>query len=599
MPKERTMLGTEGLLMQLRIAIVNGDKQLAIDIADLCSRQNNCNARTFNTYVGRVCLEHKYPGDLKLFEMLKQRVNTARSNFNYTNKTIRFIQVAAAAAKLPTNSAPFEKVFIAYHELLSTFRIQRECELDSNMTIEKYVKDIDVNDADLKFHKEHHSEVFEATLNTLKEDKFQVMKPSVSYNVEDCEISKNEMGMYDFSSDIVLKRAWIQKMGEDGKIFQDHQVYSQMSLHPIEEYASTIKTQLLNNQVMKDRHAILMGEDARKKTKLLFPETSDEFQKHMTEYIKENKLFFLTKPTPLLARLRVECRQFYATLLTVTIEKVKYGCRYLKKEKSHWVVQLVVPDDPDDSLKEKIVSSTYPRIHQKFTLSFATFTKEVQKELRYPPASYKCPLRLVIDFSIGDNTQRWIATEHVHDMRQLKWKIDLTDPVFCVSLLQLLVARYYFNVATTFKDIGVAMVDGKKVAVVKNYFGREEPNRQHEDIWHHLLHFTVKTTKYRKTRKRKNGETELVEFFTSPQKNYYFNIIRLLKLYLKRHTGEDYENSAFYKWGKETYKGQFDTLYNKIMGSLVTEEASNKRQRTGVASTKEDGINSGVNSFVV
>lgn len=603
MPRERSMLGMEGLLTHLRIAIVNEDEQLASDIADLCSYQNNCNMRIFNRYVGRVCLEHKYPGDLKLFEVLKQRANAARTNFNETNKTVRFVQVATAAAKLPTNSAPFEKVFIAYHELLSTFKIQTDVQgvLDSNMTIEAYLKQINVNDADLKFHKESHSEVFAATLNTLKDDNFEVVKPPVSYEIEEDEISKNQYGLYDFSSDLVLKRTWIEKMEEDNKMLETHDVYSEMSDYKIENYSGGLKTRLLNNETMKKRHAILMGEDASEKAKLLFPGTSDKFKEHMSKYIKENKLFFVTKPTPLLAKLRVECRQFYATLNTVTIENVKYGCRYLKKEKSHWVVQLVVPDDPDDSLSEASVISTYPRIHQKFTVSFATFTKKEKEVIKYPEASYKCPFRKVIDVDIQGKTQRWTVTEHVHGMRQLKWRIDLTNPIFCISLLQLLVARYYFDVATTFKDIGVATVNEKEIAVIRNYFGREQPNRKHTDIWHQLLHFTVKTTKYRKTRKRKNGATELVEFNSSSEKNYYINIIRLLKLYLKRHTGEDYKNSAFYKWGKETYKEQFDnkeqfdTLYNRIIGSLDAEEDSNKRQCTdGVVPTKQAGIKAAV-----
>ena len=604
------MFGTEGLLTHLRIAIVNGDEQLATDIADLCSRQTNCNARLFNTYVGQVCLEHKYPGDLELFETLKERVSAPRSNFNETNKTIRFVQVAAAAAKLQTSSTPFEKVFIAYQELLSTFKLQVECELeqmDSNMTIKKYLNTIKVNEADLKFHKENYSEVFEATLDTLKEDKFEVVKPVLSYNVEDCEISKNQMGIFDFSSDLVLKRAWIKKMEEDNKMLQNNHVYGQMSQYRIEEYASNIKTRLLNNALMKARHDILMGEDASKKAKLIFPGTSEEFQKHMTKYIKENKLFFLTKPTPLLGRLRVECRQFYATLNTVTIDSVKYGCRYLKKEKSHWVVQLVVPDDSPlmDNGGGASVSSTYPRIHHKCTVSFATFTKEEKKDLKYPTGLFKCPWRIVIDVPINNKTQRWIVKEHVHDIRQLKWRTDLTSPVFCVSLLQLLVARYKFDVSTTFKDIGVATVNGEKVAVMKNYFGREEPNRQHEDIWHHLLHFTVRLTEYRKTRKRKNGATEMVKLYSSDRKNYYLNIIRRLKSYLTNHTGENYKTSTFYKWGTETYKDQFNTLYNKIIGSLesfptpVEEEHyaegdSNKRQCKRTLLTKEAGIKDSV-----
>ena len=457
MPRERSMLGMEGLLTHLRIAIVNEDERLASDIADLCSRQNNCNMRIFNMYVGRVCLEHKYPGDLKLFEVLKQRANAARTNFNETNKTVRFVQVAVAAAKLPTSSVPFEKAFIAYHELLSTSKIQKECVLDSNMTIDEYVKHINVNDADLKFAKDDHRGVFEATLNTLSNDKFEVVKPSVSYDIEEDEISKYSYGMFEFSSDHVLKRTWIEKMEEDNKMIETHDVYNQMSDYKIENYSGGLKTRLLNNETMKKRHAILMGEDASEKAELLFPGTSDEFKEHMSKYIKENKLFFVTKPTPLLAKLRVECRQFYATLNTVTIENVKYGCRYLKKEKSHWVVQLVVPDDPDDASSTGPVISTYPRIHQKFTVSFATFTKKEKEVIKYPEASYKCPFRKVIDVDIQGKTQRWTVTEHVHGMRQLKWRIDLTESPFCVSLLQLLVARYNFNIATTFKDIGVAL----------------------------------------------------------------------------------------------------------------------------------------------
>lgn len=597
MPRERSMLGMEGLLTHLRIAIVNEDERLASDIADLCSRQNNCNMRIFNMYVGRVCLEHKYPGDLKLFEVLKQRANAARTNFNETNKTVRFVQVAVAAAKLPTSSVPFEKAFIAYHELLSTSKIQKECVLDSNMTIDEYVKHINVNDADLKFAKDDHRGVFEATLNTLSNDKFEVVKPSVSYDIEEDEISKYSYGMFEFSSDHVLKRTWIEKMEEDNKMIETHDVYNQMSDYKIENYSGGLKTRLLNNETMKKRHAILMGEDASEKAELLFPGTSDEFKEHMSKYIKENKLFFVTKPTPLLAKLRVECRQFYATLNTVTIENVKYGCRYLKKEKSHWVVQLVVPDDPDDASSTGPVISTYPRIHQKFTVSFATFTKKEKEVIKYPEASYKCPFRKVIDVDIQGKTQRWTVTEHVHGMRQLKWRIDLTESPFCVSLLQLLVARYNFNIATTFKDIGVATVNEDKVAVVKNYFGREQPNRKHHDIWHQLLHFTVKTTNYRKTRKRKNGATEMVEFKSSEEKNYYLNIIRLLKDYLKKHTGDDYKTSAFYEWGEKTYKHQFDGLYSKIICSLGTEGDSNKRQRTGgVVPTVEQGINSSVNS---
>tara|TARA_B100000902_G_scaffold395762_1_gene455068 strand:+ start:2091 stop:3878 length:1788 start_codon:yes stop_codon:yes gene_type:complete len=592
------MLGMEGLLTHLRIAIVNGDEQLASDIADLCSRQNNCNMRIFNSYVGRVCLEHKYPGDLKLFEVLKQRVNAARTNFNETNKTVRFVQVAVAAAKLPTSSVPFEKAFIAYHELLSTSKIQKECELDSNMTIEEYVKKIHVNDADLKFAKDDHRGVFEATLNTLSNDKFEVVKPSVTYDIEEDEISKNQYGMFDFSSDIVLKRTWIEKMAEDNEIFRNHDVYSEMSDYVIENYSTPIETRLVANEKINSWQKILSGDDASKKAKLLFPGTSDEFQERMSKYIEENKLFFMTKPTPLLAKLRVECRQFYATLLEVTIDDVKYGCRYLKKEKSHWVAQLVVPDDPPDPCSVASVISTYKRIHQKFTVSFPTFTKEDSQTLIYPEALFKCPWRKVVDVSIGEKTQRWIVAEHVHNMLQLKWKIDLTHATCCVSLLQLLVARYYFNVATTFKDIGVATVNGgDKVVVVKNYFGREHPNRKHRDIWHQLLHFTVKTTNYRKQRKRKNGETEMLEFKSSSEKNYYLNIIRLLKKYLTEHHTTDYKSSAFYKWGEKTYKLQFDLLYNRIIGSLGTEGDSNKRQRTGgVVPTVEQGINSSVNS---
>lgn len=590
------MLGLEGLLTHLRIAIVNGDEQLASDIADLCSRQTNCNMRTFNTYVGCVCLEHKYPGDLQLFEVLKERANAARTNFNETNKTVRFVQVAVAAAKLPTSSVPFEKVFIAYHELLSTFKLQKECVLDSNMTIDEYVKTIHVNDADLKFHKESHSGLFTATLNTLKDDNFEVVKPPVSYDMEgECEVDKNQYGIFDFSSDLVLKRTWIEKMTEDTEMLKTNNVYAEMSDYKVDEYSSAIKTRLLNNDKMNGRQKILTGENADLKAKLLFPETSDEFQEHMSKYIKENKLFFVTKPTTLLAKLRVECRQFYATLSTMTIDNVMYGCRYLKKEKSHWVAQLVVPVhvSSKDSVK-----STYPRIHQKFTVSFPTFVKKEKEELQYPEASYKGPWRKVIDVVTGeDKTQRWIVLEHVHGMRQLKWKIDLTVPTFCVSLLQLLVARYYYNIATTFKDIGVATVDGEKVAVVKNYFGREQPNRKHPDIWHQLLHFKVQKIKYKKTRKRKNGATEMPEFESKEEKNYYLNIIRLLKEYLKKHTGDDYKNSAFYKWGNDIYKDKFDLLYNKIIGSLVTEETSNKRPRTeGVVSTVEEGINASASS---
>ena len=71
----------------------------------------------------------------------------------------------------------------------------------------------------------------------------------------------------------------------------------------------------------------------------------------------------------------------------------------------------------------------------------------------------------------------------------------------------------------------------------------------------------------------------MLEFTSSLQKNYYLNIIKRLKMYLTKHT-PDYQSSAFYTWGKETYKEQFDTLYNKIIGSLVIEGDSNKRQRT-------------------
>ena len=593
MPRERSMLGMEGLLTHLRIAIVEGDEKLARDIADLCSRQNNCHMRTFNMYIGRVCLEHKYPGDLRLFEVLNQRVLMARTNANSANRSIRYIQVAVAAAKLKTNSAPFEKTFIAYHELLSTFcteNIQGECELDSNMTIQKYKDSIKVKKADLKFYTKEYSGLFEATLETLTHDKFEVVKPSVNYEIAEDDITDD---MFDFSSDLVLKRAWMDQMEADGVVGSRCNVYSEMSNHKHTDYAKTLEDKLMADEKMKERHKILMGEDASETVKLIFPGTGEEFQKYMATYIKENKFYFLTKPTPLLAKLRVECRQFHAKLNTVTIENVKYECRYLKREKSGWVVQLVVPEDASSTGP---VIDTYPRIHQKFTISFATFVKTEKKELKYPEASYKCPWRKVIDVSIEDKTQRWIVTEHVHNMRQMKWKIDLSDPVFCVSLLQLLVARYYFNVATTFKDIGVATVNGAKVAVVKNYFGREQPNRNHEDIWHHLLHFQVKSIEYRKQRKRKNGTAQMLEFTSSLQKNYYLNIIKRLKMYLTKHT-PDYQSSAFYTWGKETYKEQFDTLYNKIIGSLVIEGDSNKRQRTdGVVSTEEEGINSQLNS---
>jgi len=596
MPRQRTKMGTEGLLTQLRIAIANNNEDLARDIADLCSRQNNCNARFFNMFVGRVCLEHKYPGDLILFEVLKQRVNSARSNFNETNKTIRFIQVAVAAAKLETSSVPFEKAFIAYHELLSTFKIQKECVLDSNMTIDEYKNSKEVNNVELKFHnKEQYSGIFSATLKTEKRDKFEVVIPD-SYEIAE-EESLIPYGMYEFSSDMVLKGIWIEKMTDEVETFQDLKVYSQMSQHKIEESDVVIKTKLENNELFQARHKILQGDDASEKVKLLFPKTSDEFQERMTAYIKENKLFFLTKPIPLLAKLRVECRQFYATVSTVTIDNVEYGCRYLKREKTHWVAQLVVPDDAPSNSSQVI--STYPRIHQKFSVSFPTFTNEPKKEIIYPEALYKCPWRKIIDFPIGDKTQRWVVTEHVHGMRQMKWKIDLSDPVFCISLLQLLVARYDFEVATTFKDIGVATVNGVMVAVIKNYFGREDPNRKHRDIWHQLLHFTVKTINYRKKRK-KGGATEMIQFNTRPEKNYYLNIIKRLKEYLKKHTTEDYKNSTFYKWGKKVYKQKFDDLYLKIISSLGTKEDSNKRQRTdGVVATVEAGINSSVHSSSV
>ncbi len=593
MPRERTMFGLEGLLTYLRIAIVHKNEELARDIADLCSRQNNCNMRTFNMFVGSVCLEHKYPGDLRLFEVLKQRVSAARTNT--ANRAIRYIQVAVAAAKLETNSAPFEKTFIAYHELLSTFctqNIQKECVLDSNMTIQNYKDSIEVKEADLKFYKKDYRGVFKATLETEKHDKFEVVKPPVEYDVEE-EESILPYGMFDFSSDLVLKRTWVDKMAEDNELFKDHDVYSEMSKHKHTDYASTLKNRLAADEKMKERQIILTGEDASEKVKLLFPGTGEEFQNYMATYIKENKFIFLTKPTPLLVKLRVECRQFHAKLSTVTIENVKYECRYLKREKSNWVVQLVVPEDASSTGP---VIKTYPRIHQKFTVSFATFVKTDKNVIIYPEASYKCPWRKVIDVSIEDKTQRWIVTEHVHNMRQLKWKIDLSDPVFCVSLLQLLVARYYFNIATTFKDICVATVKEKKVAVIKNYFCRELPNRNHKDIWHQLLHFTVKTMNYRKKRK-KDGATEMIQFNTRPEKNYYLNIIKRLKEYLIVHHTTDFKNSAFYKWGQKVYKENFDDLYLKMVGSLITEGDSNKRQRTeGVVGTVEEGINSSVNS---
>lgn len=89
----------------------------------------------------------------------------------------------------------------------------------------------------------------------------------------------------------------------------------------------------------------------------------------------------------------------------------------------------------------------------------------------------------------------------------------------------------------------------------------------------------------------------MVQFESSEQKNYYLNIIKRLKEYSTKHHTTNYQNSAFYKWGKETYKLKFDALYTKIIDSLVTEEDSNKRQRTdGVVGTVEEGINVNVSS---
>lgn len=573
MPRERKMLGAEGLLMHLRIAIVNSDQNLASDIAELCSY--NVNQRVFYQYVGRVLLEHKYPAGAVLFEDIISRSTKRRTELDTIMKTKRCVQVAVAAANLKTGQAPFEKAFIAYSKIKSEHLVEhkRENKISSDGTIGDYRnahkstltvptwwEEDDIN-----------NDIYKATLSQDKGDNFFCCE---TYTIDFFDSLR-------FSNDVALKQAWKSMLIHDEVRFE----FKDYCIPPNETFvakgSTTIKNSLKKNKTMIQRQEVLLGGDSKEKAKLLFPSTNETFQTYMESYIKENKLYFVTRMETVLSKMRTECRQLYSRLNQLNIDQVIYKSHFVKQEKSNWVVQLGIPDEAEP---HKDAKKEYPKLHKLYTVSYPKLL--VGSEPPPVPAYtvhgtvFVVPSVEQITMEKDNKRQVYVVTEKL-DVAKLKWRIDLSENMVCLGLLQLLVVRYFMNIPTLLQDIGIGTRNDQKGVVVVNRGGKGKPNRMHDDIWHHLLYFKEQSSTYCKTR---NGRKKT--YNSIPGKCYYTNVIQRLKEYLRNYI--DTEKSVFKQWGEVAYPDKFSDLYIKILETLKDQQPGEKRKRSdGLAA---DGV---------
>jgi hypothetical protein len=558
MPRERGMFGPEGLLTHLRIAIVHNDISLAKDLAELCSFQNSINMRKFHRFIGRILLKHKFPEGKTLFRMVEERCSNPRATLkDETVKAKRFVEAAVAAAKLKTNHAPFEKAFVALFQacrknplILSPWE-----HFDSNATVrlydEMYKARLPTNIENLRIDHEDHSRLRTVLFQTLDTDDFQ----TISDGKEPPTIS-----FASFSDDHVLKQMWGEMLGNDSV---GTSVYDSMNHFVPRSFKSEVESVLKENEVLKTRQNTLLGTNIANVVELVFPGCSGVFNTFMEVFIKENKLYFLTLQKSVLKTLRTECRLFYATLNNVTVEGVKYGCRYVKKMKSHWLMQLVLPLQISSPCKEKPVGEEFPLLGKMFELGFPKIMPLIPLDPWKPPEGclFQVPTKTTVDFPLsGNRNQRWCLKEHF-ETKQLKWKVDLEKPEINLALLQLLVVRFYKNMATTYQDLRIRK-EGSETKLVMLDGTPKAPNRKHPDVWHQLFHID------------KNRKSSGV-FRNKTPKNYYEGMIEALKDYLRGYGGLD---QAFFQWGKNHYGEAFTHgLFPKMMTSLSAKNANGKR----------------------
>lgn len=545
------MLGPEGLLTHLRIAIVHNDISLTKDIAELCSFHANINMRRFHRQIGIVLLQHKFPEGKTLFKVVEERLSKARNNLKGdTVKAKRFVEVAVAAAKLKTNHAPFEKAFIALFQASQKNPLvlppwqHFESTASVKLYEDVYNAQLPKSSGTLLIDDEQHNGLRKSIFHMSKKDKFKT-----SLDGEE----PKAVSFASFSDDFVLKQVWMEMLDNDSV---GHSVYDSMSHFVPRSYQTEVESVLKANEVLQSRQKILTGANLSNISKLLFPDCSDTFNSYMETFLKENKLYFLTSHKPFFQSLRTECRHYYATLNNLTVEGVKYGCRYLQKMKSHWLLQLVLPLHTDKTVKEKLASEEYPLLGKMYELGFPeALSFSPPKCLEIPEG---CVFRVVkktaVDRLLSDKTvQRWYVKEHVKT-RQLRWKTDLDKPDMNLALLQLLVVRFYKGMATTYADIRVHEEE-KDLTLVMLDEKVKPPNRKHPDVWYQLFYIDTKRNKV--------------------QRNYYYNIIEALKDYLRGYGGLD---QAFFQWGKNHYGDKFSVgLFPKMMTSLSAKNANGKR----------------------
>ena len=592
MPKEMEIGDPKGLLTHLRIAIQQNEEDLAGDIAILCTFVNNIGPAIYCKFIGRICLEDKYPDGKDLFDELNEKVkDKSRVILNQQ----RYVELAKRAAKIKTNCYLFVRGFNTMYEAVYGEKIQHVQD------------DEDIYSLAHIFIKAQRNEEIEdgMTVGAFKElepgwDKESGEPGEYSLLIEDdpiitgaCEISSDkekyyfkpsstEMTIYEdgtekkveltntpiectkrFSNDDIIRCLWKAKGIEVPK---EHEVKQTVKVT-----GTKLKTDILNDgafinenfdTLVKTRHKILSKKKGKKRkkedegsditraveiTNLLYrlddvdEEEKQLFINNMSNYINKNQIKHYYGPS-VLAELRDTYRAILGRPQELLYENVTYSLRYTEIERDTFKVQLGVPENA----KNESTMKEYPNVNKKFTVSFPKNNKRSSNptHIHKPP---KEKAFKVVHYETVERNEMFYYVEEIQEGEKIKIKhIEGTVPL---QLLQLLIYRYEAKMRTKLKDI---YIDEDKNVYSRNQ-NSDSPNTKHPDVWQRLI-FKEKSrlkSKDGKILKKSTytGKSTYDERMKELDRNSYFTkIVEKLKHWL-----QEADLDTLSAWTKDNY----------------------------------------------
>ena len=566
------MYKPDGLLTILRLAIVNNKSNQAAQIARLCAECRSIYFRKFCRFIGRILLEDKFPDGRKYFKELNNLMDH-NLNKNLQNAQQKYVEIAYSAAKIKTNSKPFEEAFIALHEFVyeDNFWIGEMKNIpSSNENIQSFILQEKRRDNDLKILRKELTVVKNAVLRNYDDDKTNNRgKSHIFLNYEEIPADSTTTK---FSNDHVLTCMY--------ESLQPNKQYNEMFTRNWQkDYIRTHDIKKMLNKQIQDGELIfnttIFGKRKRDYSteevfNYLYPKATKDgaFKQAMKQYLASNgpKHYTSTNCLPPLQHLRQLARyKISRWRKVINVNNVNYGISYISFNDESWTVQLLAPSNAE---KNDTIRS-YPLTGTMFKVRYPTHEAPdlIHHNCEIPDAEHcKEVIQFTKSRTDGELKYFYKFEQDVGTKVNFSAKFLTCDDI-CCSFMKMLVFRYYKRYRTTLKDIQFREHGESYILYSFNNNNLKSPNMKHPDIWHQLLYYQDL-----RDRQKNQSTIEIHKNWSKKKRSPILNIIDRLQQFLSnkgykiQSTGE---YSPFFLWLKNNFKDQNYTSKNGLWHRLI------------------------------